>query len=35
MALASGTKLGSHEIVGLLGNGGMGEVNHAAHFSYA
>jgi hypothetical protein len=26
MALAIGTRLGSHEVTGLLGKGGMGEV---------
>ena len=29
MALEAGTRLGSHEIVGLLGAGGMGEVYRA------
>src|SRR5947207_4985552 len=29
MALAIGTQLGSHEITGLLGKGGMGEVYRA------
>jgi len=29
MALTIGTQLGSHEITGLLGNGGMGDVHRA------
>ena len=29
MALSIGTQLGSHEIIGLLGKGGMGEVYRA------
>ena len=29
MAITVGTKLGSHEITGLLGKGGMGEVYRA------
>jgi hypothetical protein len=30
MPLTSGTQLGSHEIIALLGKGGMGEVYRAA-----
>src|SRR5262249_14322552 len=30
MGLASGSRLGSHEIVGLLGAGGMGEAHQSA-----
>jgi serine/threonine protein kinase len=31
MALASGTRLGSYEIIAAIGAGGMGEVYRASH----